>query len=210
MRNRYNGEVNGYFLCDRGRFGYEFVNSDRRIRQPLLRTGNGEAATPSRSSLREESPQPDEPAPIAAEIHAAHRSPEPNALASGLGTGNAVDHGPAASAVGSDDRNPIPSGQRRGAACHDQPTSRDDALSHIAEILKHSPALIGIGSPRASLESNFTQRELVGAEKFCPGFSARDHELVAAAVRILKAGPARTPSLHDVEPAAACLSSVKM
>ena len=31
-----NGEVNGYFLCDRGRFGYEFVNSDRRIRQPSL------------------------------------------------------------------------------------------------------------------------------------------------------------------------------
>ena len=30
--NRYNGEVNGYFLCDRGRFGYEFVNSERRIR----------------------------------------------------------------------------------------------------------------------------------------------------------------------------------
>ena len=27
--NRYNSEVNGYFLCDRGRFGYEFVNSPR-------------------------------------------------------------------------------------------------------------------------------------------------------------------------------------
>ena len=26
VRNRYNGEVNGYFLCDRGRYGYEFVN----------------------------------------------------------------------------------------------------------------------------------------------------------------------------------------
>ena len=37
IRNRYNGEVNGYFLCDRGRYGYEFVNSDRRIRRPLLR-----------------------------------------------------------------------------------------------------------------------------------------------------------------------------
>ena len=35
--NRYHGEINGYFLCDRGRFGYDFVNSDRRIRQPLLR-----------------------------------------------------------------------------------------------------------------------------------------------------------------------------
>ncbi len=36
IRNRYNGEVNGYFLCDRGRFGYEFVNSEKRIRQPIL------------------------------------------------------------------------------------------------------------------------------------------------------------------------------
>jgi NADH-quinone oxidoreductase subunit G len=35
--NRYNGEVNGYFLCDRGRFGYGFVNSSLRVRQPMLR-----------------------------------------------------------------------------------------------------------------------------------------------------------------------------
>jgi len=34
--NRYNGEVNGYFLCDRGRFGYGFVNSPKRIRKPWL------------------------------------------------------------------------------------------------------------------------------------------------------------------------------
>ncbi len=27
IRNRYHGEINRYFLCDRGRFGYEFVNS---------------------------------------------------------------------------------------------------------------------------------------------------------------------------------------
>ena len=36
VRNRYHEEVNGYFLCDRGRFGYEFVNHSRRIRQPFL------------------------------------------------------------------------------------------------------------------------------------------------------------------------------
>jgi NADH-quinone oxidoreductase subunit G len=34
--NRYNHEVNGYFLCDRGRFGYEFVNSERRFLEPVL------------------------------------------------------------------------------------------------------------------------------------------------------------------------------
>ncbi|MEJ2558097.1 MAG: 2Fe-2S iron-sulfur cluster-binding protein [Anaerolineae bacterium] len=48
IRNRYNHEVNGYFLCDRGRYGYEFVNSERRVRQPLLRKesqGSGEPIT---------------------------------------------------------------------------------------------------------------------------------------------------------------------
>jgi NADH-quinone oxidoreductase subunit G len=34
--NRYHGEVNGYFLCDRGRFGYGFVNSPKRILKPRL------------------------------------------------------------------------------------------------------------------------------------------------------------------------------
>ena len=31
--NRFNHDINGYFLCDRGRFGIGFVNSDKRIRQ---------------------------------------------------------------------------------------------------------------------------------------------------------------------------------
>ena len=35
--NRYNSQVNGYFLCDRGRFGYAFVNSPERIRLPRLK-----------------------------------------------------------------------------------------------------------------------------------------------------------------------------
>lgn len=41
IRNRYNDEVNGYFLCDRGRFGYEFVNSERRLRHCSRRDGSG-------------------------------------------------------------------------------------------------------------------------------------------------------------------------
>ncbi|MCX6998018.1 MAG: NADH-quinone oxidoreductase subunit NuoG [Kiritimatiellaeota bacterium] len=40
--SRYNPNVNGYFLCDRGRFGYEFVNSPRRLRQPCLRGADGD------------------------------------------------------------------------------------------------------------------------------------------------------------------------
>jgi NADH-quinone oxidoreductase subunit G len=35
--NRYNGDINGYFLCDRGRFGYGFVNSPERIRKAQLK-----------------------------------------------------------------------------------------------------------------------------------------------------------------------------
>ena len=36
IQNRYHPEINGYFLCDRGRFGYGFVNSPERIRTPLI------------------------------------------------------------------------------------------------------------------------------------------------------------------------------
>ena len=46
IRNRFNSEVNGYFLCDRGRYGYEFVNSSHRLRQPLVRASREDSATP--------------------------------------------------------------------------------------------------------------------------------------------------------------------
>ena len=36
--NRYNGEINGYFLCDSGRFGYEFVNAETRIKKSQIKT----------------------------------------------------------------------------------------------------------------------------------------------------------------------------
>lgn len=36
VENRYHGELNGYFLCDRGRFGYGYTNRKDRPRQPLL------------------------------------------------------------------------------------------------------------------------------------------------------------------------------
>jgi len=45
IRNRYHSQVNGYFLCDRGRYGYEFVNSDQRLRYPLAR-GEGDRLEP--------------------------------------------------------------------------------------------------------------------------------------------------------------------
>ncbi len=130
IRNRYNHEVNGYFLCDRGRYGYEFVNSERRVRQPLLRNESG-------------------------------------------GTG--------------------------------EPVTQEAALQHIASLLTHGDQVIGIGSPRASLEANFALRALVGPERFYLGMSEDDSRLVSLALRILQKGPARSPSLHDVELADAVL-----
>jgi NADH-quinone oxidoreductase subunit G len=41
VHNRFNAEVNGYFLCDRGRFGAAFVNSEKRFDYPGLRNSSG-------------------------------------------------------------------------------------------------------------------------------------------------------------------------
>ena len=41
IHNRYNHEVNGYFLCDRGRFGGQFVNSESRMNHAGTRDQNG-------------------------------------------------------------------------------------------------------------------------------------------------------------------------
>jgi NADH-quinone oxidoreductase subunit G len=116
--NRYNGEVNGYFLCDRGRFGYEFVNSERRVRQALR---NGKVATP------------------------------------------------------------------------------EAALGYVQGLA--SGRVIGIGSPRASLESNFALRSLVGEGRFYTGISATESGLLKLISDIMRKGPAHTPSLQEVESA---------
>ena len=122
--NRFNSEVNGYFLCDRGRFGYEFVNSPDRIRKAQL---DGEV------------------------ISAEAAEWELQSLTAG----------------------------------------RDD--------------LIGIGSPRASLEANFALRQLVGANRFFAGVESKEWALTAAMIEILKRGPARSPSLKEIEHADAVL-----
>ncbi|MBC6989021.1 NADH-quinone oxidoreductase subunit NuoG [Hymenobacter sp. BT491] len=122
ITNRYNGEVNGYFLCDRGRFGYEFVNSANRIHKPLL-------------------------------------------------------------------RNQLP-----------EATDKQTALQATAAAIKQG-RVIGIGSPRASLESNFALKTLVGEANFYDGVSDAEHDLICLALRILREGPARSTSLREVEQA---------
>ena len=41
---RYNPDVNGYWMCDIGRFDYHWIESDDRLRRPLVRTGSSAAA----------------------------------------------------------------------------------------------------------------------------------------------------------------------
>jgi NADH-quinone oxidoreductase subunit G len=115
--NRYNYDVNGYFLCDRGRFGYEFVNSQYRVREPLLK-GKGVSVETANRQLHER-------------------------LTSGK--------------------------------------------------------VIGIGSPRASLESNFALRTLVGADRFHSGMADREATLVALMIDLLRRSSLRTPTLREVE-----------
>ena len=38
INNRYNEEINGHFLCDRGRFGYQHVNHENKLTQVWSRT----------------------------------------------------------------------------------------------------------------------------------------------------------------------------
>ena len=116
--NRFNSEVNGYFLCDRGRYGYEFVNSPERIRAPLL---DGE------------------------EI------------------------------------------------------SGEAAEWELQTLVSKRDGLIGIGSPRASLEANFALRELVGAGRFFAGVDSKEWALITAMIDVLKGSPARSPSLKEIE-----------
>ena len=79
-------------------------------------------------------------------------------------------------------------------------------MQYLGEILRRNRRrVIGIGSPRASLEANFALRTLVGPERFFAGLSERDNGLMATAVKLLRESPARTPSLQDVALADAAL-----
>ncbi|HET6474176.1 MAG TPA: NADH-quinone oxidoreductase subunit NuoG [Pseudomonadales bacterium] len=51
IENRYHGELNGYFLCDRGRFGYGYVNRKDRPRKPLAKHGEGFANVDNASAI---------------------------------------------------------------------------------------------------------------------------------------------------------------
>ncbi len=66
-----------------------------------------------------------------------------------------------------------------------------------ADILRQSK-VIGIGSPRASVESNFALRELVG-ENFYTGIAHGEQERLQLALKVLREGGIYTPALREIE-----------
>jgi NADH-quinone oxidoreductase subunit G len=128
IENRYNGSVNHYFLCDRGRFGYGYVNRKDRPRRPLIR--------------------------------------------------------------------------REGSLVT---VTAEEAFAQADQLLKNARGVIGIGSPRASLESNFALRELVGAQHFYDGHARDEGALVRAVLAILQASPLPAATLRGIEGADAVL-----
>ncbi len=121
VENRFNGEVNQYFLCDKGGFGTGYVNNADRPRQPQFRTGDNVTTV-----------------------------------------------------------------------------SVDKALDTVIENIQGKKVL-GIGSPRASLESNFALRELVGQENYSTGMSQKEQSLVELAASIMQTEGVYNPNMREIE-----------
>lgn len=84
------------------------------------------------------------------------------------------------------------------------PVSMATALERFATMAKDGP-IVGIGSTRAALESNFALRSLTGPDRFSTGLTQLEHDLTMQVPALLRATPARNPSLHDMESADAVL-----
>jgi len=129
VHNRYHDQVNGYFLCDRGRYGASWVNAEERFGFAGLRSADG--------SFR---------------------------------------------ALG-----------------------RDGALAQLAGWCAAGRRVIGIGSPRASLETNAMLRRLVGVGNFCDGVADTERAVLAAVRTALELSGVPGASLRQVEDADAVL-----
>ncbi|AKC60050.1 NADH-quinone oxidoreductase subunit NuoG [Blochmannia endosymbiont of Polyrhachis (Hedomyrma) turneri] len=124
--NRYNGSINGYFLCDRGRFGYDYVNNmESRFKKPL------------------------------------HRKDKKNWIE----------------------------------------LNEEQAIAAGVKILRISNKVIGIGSPRASVESNFALMDLVGADNFYFGINRFEHRVLLLIFNILQNSGIYIASIKDIEAA---------
>lgn len=124
IENRYHGEVNSYFLCDRGRFGYGYVNRFDRPKVPEWKE-------------RADSE------PVSVGVNA--------------------------------------------------------ALSQAGNALSHARRVIGIGSPRASLESNHQLQSLVGADNFSTGIEAREQACLDLMNHLQRHAGLPTPTPREME-----------
>jgi NADH-quinone oxidoreductase subunit G len=130
IMSRYNGSVNGYFICDRGRFGYEFINNEKRIRNIKIRfKKDGDLEEADNKKL----------------------------------------------------------------------------LSVLEAAFLKNKRIIGIGSPRASIESNYALLNLVGEEKFYHGISKKEQLLTKTVLNFLQNSGIQTPSLKQIEKADAVI-----
>ena len=121
IENRYNGDVNRYFLCDRGRFGYGYVNRADRPTQALERINDKHVKI-----------------------------------------------------------------------------NIDYALDETIKRIKDKK-VIGIGSPRASLETNFALKNMVGFDSFSTGLNHQQQALVNKCIEVLSTEGIYNPGMADIE-----------
>jgi NADH-quinone oxidoreductase subunit G len=76
--------------------------------------------------------------------------------------------------------------------------SVDTALDTVIANVQGKKVL-GIGSPRASLESNYALRELVGQQNYSTGMSQKEQNLVELAASIMQAEGVYNPGMREIE-----------
>ena len=64
----------------------------------------------------------------------------------------------------------------------------DEALRDVGTFVAGSHKVIGIGSPRASLEANFALLTMVGPDNFYAGVSDKDFDLLGLELAVLQDG----------------------
>ena len=75
-----------------------------------------------------------------------------------------------------------------------------EAVAQAAALVKGGN-VVGIGSPRASLEANHALRQLVGDDNFCRGLGEAERESTDQACSILMRGGFNVPTVSEVEDA---------
>ncbi|WP_343187867.1 NADH-quinone oxidoreductase subunit NuoG [Buchnera aphidicola (Periphyllus koelreuteriae)] len=122
IENRYNENINNYFLCDLGRFGYGHSNSLNRLNYCYIK---------KKKKYKK--------------------------------------------------------------------ISLNKNIKKIVKIIKNSKSILGIGSSRASLETNFSLKQLVGKKNFSTGMIDIDHKCSKLILKILKKNTIKIPTLKEVE-----------